>query len=109
MFFSGMPEYFANAIHSFPSPNLIRPIPDPVHDLESLVYTMYDLSRDLIDRPAPLSIEKASFTVESDFFNAVANSWEKEAQKRAHVLPELLQLARASDYTRLKAAFDSKS
>ena len=89
--------------------NLEPVIPDPVHDLESLVYTMYDLSRDLIDRPAPLSIEKASFAVESDFLNAVANSWEKEAQKRAHVLPELLQLARASDYTRLKAAFDSKS
>ena len=78
--------------------------PTPAHDLESLVYTIYDLSRPIEKRPEAVSISEADFYLR---VGTIKDKWIEEAASST-LLFELLDLARRSDYDGLKAAFEKK-
>jgi hypothetical protein len=88
--------------------NLEPVAPSPEHDLESLVYSIYDLSRDATNRPTALSIQKEDFRLQTQFYAAIRTVWEEEAQQKPNLLPSLLHSARSCNYEELKLAFDSK-
>ncbi len=52
------------------------PILRPEHDLESLVYTIFDRTREILKRPDVLTIDKAAI-------GDIIASWEKEIWLRA--------------------------
>jgi len=83
-------------------------IPSPEHDLESLVYSIYDLSRPSTNPPRAMTIQKDDFQVETDYFASVRTAWKEEARQKPNLLPSLLRSARACDYSALKIAFESK-
>ena len=89
--------------------NIEVPMPSPEHDLESLVYSIYDLSRPSTSPPLATSIQRNAFQQETDYFAAVRTAWEEEARQKPNILPSLLRSARARDYSALKIAFESKS
>jgi hypothetical protein len=70
------------------------PIPRPEHDLESLVYTIFDLTREILKRPDVLTIDKTAI-------GDIIASWEKESERRSR-LKTLLQLARECKYKELQ-------
>ena len=78
--------------------------PTPAHDLESLVYTIYDLSRPIEKRPEAVSISEADFYLR---VGTIKDKWIQEAASST-LLFDLLDLARRSNYDGLKAAFEKK-
>ncbi len=74
---------------------MVVPAPKPDHDLESLVYTIFDLTRELLKRTDVLTIDKTAIS------NIIA-SWKMEAERRSR-LKMLLQLARECKYKELQA------
>ena len=76
--------------------------PTPVHDLESLVYTMYDVSRPPKSRPLALIVSDT--TCFYTRCTAIKEAWEQEAKDSLH-LAELLGFARSGNYTALEEAF----
>jgi hypothetical protein len=66
----GTPTQYVGTIHYAANEvltqleNLELPTPSPSHDLESLVYSIYDLSREGTNRPAALSLNEESFNSE---------------------------------------------
>jgi hypothetical protein len=76
--------------------------PTPVHDLESLVYSIYDVSRPPERRPRALTVSDTVF-----FYTrctAIKEAWEQESKDSLH-LAELLGFARSGNYTALEEAF----
>jgi serine/threonine protein kinase len=76
--------------------------PTPVHDLESLVYTMYDVSRPPESRPLALTI--SDLTCFYTRCIMIKEAWEQEAKDSLH-LAELLGFARSGNYSAPEEAF----
>jgi hypothetical protein len=76
--------------------------PTPVHDLESLVYSIYDVSRSPESRPQALTVSDTVL-----FYTrctAIKEAWEQES-KESLLLAELLGIARSGNYSALEEAF----
>lgn len=94
--FCGTTHYAAGAVLE----QLLRgkvPIPEPSHDLESLVYTIFDLTRVCVERPDLLIIPTSNI---SD----IMKRWQEECRSRSG-LYKLVLLARECKYQQLREAF----
>eukprot|EP00522_Entomoneis_paludosa_P014970 CAMPEP_0172455620 /NCGR_PEP_ID=MMETSP1065-20121228/12160_1 /TAXON_ID=265537 /ORGANISM="Amphiprora paludosa, Strain CCMP125" /LENGTH=561 /DNA_ID=CAMNT_0013208087 /DNA_START=51 /DNA_END=1736 /DNA_ORIENTATION=- len=78
--------------------------PTPAHDLESLVYTIYDLSRPPERRPQAVSVSEPMVYLRA---RAIKAAWIQEAASSTPLL-SLLNMARQNDYGGLKVAFECK-
>jgi hypothetical protein len=76
--------------------------PTPVHDLESLVYSIFDVSRPPESRPRALTVSNTVFFYAR--FTAIKEAWEQESKDSPH-LAELLGIARSGNYSALEEAF----
>ena len=91
LIFSGTTHYAAKAILALLSDDVPAiPIPFACDDLESLVYAIFDLSREATSRPAAIACDRF------DFKNIQAG-WQREVDRCA-ALRELVGLARNADY-----------
>jgi hypothetical protein len=77
--------------------------PTPVHDLESLVYTIYDVSRPPESRPLAVTVSDTSSLLHTRC-TAIKEAWEQESKDSLH-LAELLGFARSGNYSALEEAF----
>ena len=98
---SGTVHYAASAVLDKLA-NRESPDPLPSHDLESLVYTMWDLSRQLTSLPTALSVNGSLNDSNSEeYINGVKSAWAREKDQYP-ALAELLHHARSCSYTELE-------
>lgn len=83
------------------------PTPAASYDLESLVYSVYSLSREVTSLPLATKIEKYPRRPEADFYAAVRTAWQQEVQRNG-MLQTLVESARRCDYDGLRAEFSVK-
>ena len=84
-------------------------VPDPAHDLESLVYSIWDITRPASVIPDALCIQGSLNSPDAhDYLTNVMNAWRKDATKNP-ALAELLSSARACNYEALKTQMAMKS
>jgi hypothetical protein len=94
--YTGTVHYAATAVlQALATDNM--PTPTPEHDLESLVYTIFDVTRDATLRPELLTIDRSDL-------NGIISGWARECQQRPQ-LATLVTLCRAKDYGGLRDAF----
>jgi hypothetical protein len=78
------------------------PVLKPAHDLESLVYSLYDVSKEPATRPSVLAVQGALGLNPLPYAAAVQQGWADESKKSS--LAELLIFARSGNYAGLKRA-----
>lgn len=85
------------------------PTPSARHDLESLVYSIYSMSREPTNYPPATLVEKNPMNPHNDggFYKAVRTAWQQEAQTN-DMLRILVEAARRCDYGTLRAEFGRK-
>jgi hypothetical protein len=100
--FSGTPHYAPQSILEILE--MVQEIvkPTPVHDLESLVYSIYDVSRPPERRPRALTVSNTIFFYER--CTVIKEAWLQESKDSLH-LAELLCIARSGNYSALEEAF----
>lgn len=81
--------------------------PDPLaeYDLESLVYSFWDITRDASERPQPIMIGMVAGEPASRRAGRIQKAWQEE-ERKIPLLKRLLSLARAKDYGGLCLEFD---
>ena len=100
--FSGTVVHYAASAVLGKLANRESPDPLPSHDLESLVYTMWDLSRQLTSLPTALSVNGSLNDSNSEeYINGVKSAWAREKDQYP-ALAELLHHARSCSYTELE-------
>ena len=106
--FSGTVVHYAASAVLGKLANRESPDPLPSHDLESLVYTMWDLSRQLTSLPTALSVNGSLNDSNSEeYINGVKSAWAREKDQYP-ALAELLHHARSCSYTELERSMLSK-
>lgn len=85
----------------------VAPTPSAKHDLESLVYSIYSLSREPTNYPQAIEIEKNPSRPLADFYAAVRTAWLQEAQTN-EMLRILVEAAQNCEYSTLKTEFGRK-
>ena len=110
---SGSQPKFAGTLH-YAAHGVLRcladlgdPIPAAEHDLESLVHTFWDLTRDLLARPQVTMIETSNRPSNQSAM-AILKGWHDEENSHP-LLRRLLSLARSRDYDGLIIELESLS
>lgn len=79
----------------------VAPVPAPAHDLESLVYAIWDLTRQATAPPAAVSVDGSLNSANSQtYVTQVREAWRQDKEQNP-ALAELLVDARACNYEEL--------
>lgn len=98
--FTGTVHYAAESVLQAVAKGEI-PVPLPAHDLESLVYSIFDLSQEPDARPSVLAVNRRNT-------DAIIAGWQSELAVNKS-LAKLVGLARSTNYAMLGQEFASKS